>query len=106
MLYVFLAFGFGFFAWLTLKDKPFQGTLANTTYVLQYSYLPVSLFLSLAAQPLAKLVAVISLAVAFIGIIVLGLEVAVFFNTDLAVPFGIFSTCLFLRSCLFVRAHA
>jgi len=67
MLYVFLAFGFGFFAWITLKDRPFQG-----------------------AQGLAKLIAVLGLAVAFIGIIVLGLEVAVFFNTDLAVPFGIF----------------
>jgi len=67
MLYVFLAFGFGFFGWLTLKDRPFQG-----------------------AQGLAKLVAVLGLAVAFLGIIVLGLEVSVFFDTSLAVPFGIF----------------
>lgn len=29
MLYVFLAVGFGFFAWLTLKDRPFQGTLKS-----------------------------------------------------------------------------
>lgn len=42
------------------------------------------------AQGLAKLLAVLGLAVGFVGIIVLGLEVAVFFDTGLAVPFGVF----------------